>query len=75
MVFDFYDKLKGMSKGYASMDYEFKEFEASDLVKVDVLINGDKVDALSLICHRSTSYYKGGRSYSKITENYQSTTI
>ena len=55
MVFDFYDKLKGMSN-YASMDYEFKEFEASDLVKVDVLINGDKVDALSMICHRSTSY-------------------
>ncbi len=59
MVFDFYDKLKGMSKGYASMDYEFREFESSDLVKVDVLINGDKVDALSMICHRSNSYYKG----------------
>lgn len=59
MVFDFYDKLKGMSKGYASMDYEFKEFETSDLVKVDILLNGDKVDALSLICHRSSSYYKG----------------
>ncbi len=59
MVFDFYDKLKGMSKGYASMDYEFRDFEASDLVKVDILINGDKVDALSMICHRSTSYYKG----------------
>jgi len=59
MVFDFYDKLKGMSKGYASMDYEFKEFETSDLVKVDVLLNGDKVDALSLICHRSNSFYKG----------------
>ena len=46
--------LKGMP-----MDYEFRDFEASDLVKVDVLINGDKVDALSMICHRSTSYYKG----------------
>ena len=64
-----------MSKGYASMDYEFREFEASDLVKVDVLINGDKVDALSMICHRSTSYYKGERPYSKITKNYQSPTI
>ena len=59
MVFDFYDKLKGQSKGYASMDYEFKDYEASDLVKVDVLLNNEKVDALSLICHRSTSYFKG----------------
>ncbi|MAW07132.1 MAG: elongation factor 4, partial [Halobacteriovoraceae bacterium] len=59
MVFDFYDKLKGISKGYASMDYEFSEFMASDLVKVDILLNGDRVDALSLICHRSSSFYKG----------------
>jgi GTP-binding protein LepA len=59
MVFDFYDKLKGMSRGYASMDYEFKGYEASDLVKVDILLNGDSVDALSIICHRSNSFYKG----------------
>ncbi len=59
MVFDFYDKLKGLTKGYASMDYEIKGYEASDLVKVDVLLNSDKVDALSLICHRSTAHYKG----------------
>lgn len=59
MVFDFYDKLKGMTKGYASMDYEFKGYEPGDLVKVDVLLNGDNVDALSMICHRSNSFYKG----------------
>ncbi|MGB0455185.1 MAG: translation elongation factor 4, partial [Bacteriovoracaceae bacterium] len=59
MVYDFYDKLKGMTKGYASMDYEFVGYQESDLVKVDVLLNGDPVDALSLICHRSQSYYKG----------------
>ncbi|MCP4914257.1 MAG: elongation factor 4 [Oligoflexia bacterium] len=59
MVFDFYDKLKGMTKGYASMDYEFKGYESSELVKVDVLLNGEAVDALSLICHRSNSFYKG----------------
>jgi GTP-binding protein LepA len=59
MVFDFFDKLKGLTRGYASMDYEFKGYETSDLVKVDILLNGDKVDALSLICHRTNSFYKG----------------
>jgi GTP-binding protein LepA len=59
MVFDFYDRLKSYSKGYASMDYEFKEYRASDLVKLDILLNGDTVDALSLICHRSNSFYRG----------------
>lgn len=59
MVFDFYDKLKGMTKGYASMDYEFVGYESSNLVKVDILLNGEKVDALSLICHHDNAYNKG----------------
>lgn len=59
MVFDFYDKLKGMTKGYASMDYEFSGYRASKLNKVDILLNGDPVDALSIICHKDNAYYKG----------------
>ena len=59
MVYDFYDKLKGMTKGYASMDYEFKGYQKAALVKVDVLLNGDTVDALSLICHKDNAFYKG----------------
>lgn len=59
VVMDFFDRLKSTSRGYASLDYEFKEFRASDLVKLDILINGDKVDALSLIIHKSNSQYRG----------------
>jgi len=59
MVFDFYDRLKSITKGYASMDYEFKDYQISKLVRLDILLNGDAVDALSLITHESSSYNKG----------------
>lgn len=59
VVMDFFDRLKSTSRGYASLDYEFLEFRTSDLVKIDVLINGDRVDALSLIVHRASSQYRG----------------
>ena len=59
IVYDFYDKLKSYSKGHASMDYEYSKHQSSDLVKLDIKLNGEKVDALSLICHRSGAYHKG----------------
>ena len=59
VVMDFFDKLKSVSRGYASLDYEFLEFRPADVIKLDILINGDRVDALSVMVHRSVSIYRG----------------
>jgi GTP-binding protein LepA len=68
VVMDFFDKLKSVSRGYASLDYEFKEFRAADVVKLDILINGDKVDALSVMVHRAQSAYRGRQVAAKMRE-------
>jgi len=68
LIVDFYDKLKSVTRGYASLDYSFKEYRAGDLVKMDVLVNTEPVDALAMIVHREHAYHKGQRLVSKLKE-------
>ncbi len=68
IIFDFYDKLKSMTRGYASFDYEYIGYKKADLIKLDILLNGDPVDALSVIVHRSKSYDWGRKVCSKLKD-------
>jgi GTP-binding protein LepA len=68
MVMDFYDKLKTISRGYASLEYEIADFQAADLVKMDILINGEPIDALSIIVHRTKADWRGRQLVKKLKE-------
>jgi len=69
IIYDFFDALKSRTRGYASLDYEFKDFEPSDLVKLDILLNGEVVDALSFIVHREKAYARARRMAEKLKDN------
>ena len=68
IIYDFFDNLKSKTKGYASFDYEFKEYVKSDLVKLDIYVNGESVDALSFIVHKDNSYSRGKKMVEKLKE-------
>lgn len=69
IIYDFFDALKSRTRGYASLDYEFKSYERSDLVKLDIMLNGDNIDALSFIVHREKAYARGRRMAEKLKEH------
>ncbi|MBC8098092.1 MAG: elongation factor 4 [Armatimonadetes bacterium] len=68
VIVDFYDRLKSISRGYASLDYQFEEYRSGDLVKLDVLVNNDPIDALAMIVHRDHAYHKGQKLVSKLKD-------